>query len=192
MAEKTKDKKNIIIGICVLAIVVVALVVTFILMSRRGGLGGLNDAFFTSDGTKYVLTLDGSKMVFDDEAYAPVKTHTVYYYSGDKITGKEVYYEYEDEEAAKTAATYYKNINDNEYYKEIKSDGKYVIMVANESLYENSTTTDVKEYIESIQSQNTTEEAPTEESENSDTEGIIIEDASDEDGDNEEDQITEE
>ncbi|MBQ2174957.1 MAG: hypothetical protein II453_07820, partial [Alphaproteobacteria bacterium] len=85
MAEKAKkDNKNLIIGICAAIAVVLVVVVAVMLVSK--GSTQLGDSYFVTDDTKYVLNLD-TNYVDEEEEYAPLKTHIVYFRSGDKITG---------------------------------------------------------------------------------------------------------
>ena len=147
MANKSSEKnKGIIIGVCA-ALVVIALVVVGIVMAVKNGGGGLSDAYFKSDGTKYVLTLDAEDMSFDSEEMVPVKTHLVYTFSGDEITGLKGYYEYDNVEKAEAAYNYLVE-NQKDDFKSIVLDGKYVVVEADESEYEDLTTEDVKQQID--------------------------------------------
>ncbi len=146
MANKAKkNNKNLIIGICVAAIVVIAIVVAVVLITRgAAGPNQLGDSYFVSDGSKYVLTLETE----EDEEYAPIKSHMIYFYSGDEITGMKIYYEYADESAAKAALDYYKDNFSESDYKDISVEGKYLVFTSNESDYEGLTASDVKQQIE--------------------------------------------
>lgn len=139
-----KDNKNLIIGICA-AVVVVIVVVVAIILATRGGSAQLNDSYFVSDDTKYVLTLETEN---SEEEYTPVKTHMAYFYSGDDVTDMKVYYEFTDEAAAKAALDYYKESMEGEDYKDIALNGKYIVVASNESAYEDLTANDVKQQIE--------------------------------------------
>lgn len=147
--KKAKNKggnKNIIIGACC-AVVVVVIIIVAIVLATTGG-GGLNDSYFVSDGSKYVLTVESEDMVIDEdeEAYAPVKTHLVYTYSGDEITGLKAYYEYADAASAKAAYDYI--LSSGEETGEVAIDGKYVIITAAPEEYEGLTASDVKQQVE--------------------------------------------
>jgi len=144
MANKAKNNKNLIIGICA-AVVVVIVVIVAIVLATRGGSAQLNDSYFVSDDTKYVLTLETDD---SEEEYAPVKTHVVYFYSGDDVTGMKAYYEFADAASAKDAFDYYKEAMEGEDYQDISMDGKYIIVTSNESAYEDLTASDVKQQIE--------------------------------------------
>lgn len=147
MAKKTKDnKKSLIVGLCVAAAVVLLIVVTVLLVMRNNPT--IDDSYFVSDGSKYVLTLSETDVAMNDEEYNPVKTHLVYTYSGDEITGLKVYYEYADNDTAKLAADYIKQNYSEETKGEISVNGKYVVLTCTEEEYKDLTATDVKEQIE--------------------------------------------
>ena len=148
MAEEAKDnKKNIIIWTCAALAAVIVIIVAIIFATRNTG---INDSYFVSDGTKYVLTLESNDISMEDEQYDPIKAHLVYLYSGDNITDLKAYYEYADNSAAKAAYDYFKEHIDEEddNYKDISVNGKYVVLAAADSQYKELTTNDVKEQIE--------------------------------------------
>lgn len=184
MANKSKksNKKNlIIVGICAAVAVVIIVVVAIILANHRG----LNDGFFSSDGTKYVLNLGSGDVSFEESEYDPVKTHLVYFYSGDEITDLKAYYEYTDNSAAQAAAEYLKENYDEAEADKIAVEGKFVIFTAPESEYQDLTASAVKEQIEFMEAirnmnieastkENTdTTETETEESESTEEEQLI-------------------
>ena len=144
-----KNNKGLIIGICCgVVALIIAIVLIVIFVVKPGGLGGsLSDAYFVSDDTKLVMTLDSEQASFEDEEYAPAKSHMVYYYSGDKVTGMSVFYEYGDEATAKLA---YDHIDDDARAeaKEIKIRGKYIEVVMKEDSYSEATPEEVKQQIE--------------------------------------------
>lgn len=148
--KSTKNNKNLIAGICVAVAAVVAIVaiVLAVVLNR-----GVDDSYFVSDDKKYVLTMEGDVLgaVEEEDIPAPVKTHMVYDYAGDEITGFRVYYEYEDKDAAKKAHDKFVELaaesEDNEF-GEISLDGKYVVFTASEDDYKDLTASDVKEQIE--------------------------------------------
>lgn len=150
MAEEAKkNNKGLIIGICCgVVAVVVAIVLIVIFVIKPGGLGGgLSDDYFVSDDTKYVMTLDSDQASFEEEEYAPAKSHMVYYYSGDKVTGMSVFYEYGDEATAKLA---YDHIDDEAKAEaeDIKLRGKYIEIVMKEESFADTTAEEVKQQIE--------------------------------------------
>ena len=148
MANKAKkDNKNLIIGICAAVVVVVVIVVAIVL---AGSGNKLNDQFFVSDGTKYVLTMDADDMGLEGEEYSPNKVHIVYFYSGDEVTDLKSYYEYADEASAKTAFDAFKELGDEESNYTIE--GKYIILTADAEEYEGMTASDVKQQVEFMES----------------------------------------
>ncbi|MDO5451755.1 MAG: hypothetical protein Q4F56_01565 [Candidatus Saccharibacteria bacterium] len=151
MANKAKkdNKKTIIGGVCAAVVVVVVIIVAVVLANSGSR---INDDYFVSDGTKYVLTLDSTEYEYDEEdaAYVPVKTHLVYTYSGDEITGLKTYAEYADEAAAKAA---YQAMKDGgEDLTGVEIVGKYLVQTATEDQYEGMTASDVKQQIEFMES----------------------------------------
>lgn len=149
MAEEKQSKKNnkgAIIGGCIAAaIVIIAIVIVCVVMLNKNS---YNDAYFVSDGSKYVITYDQDELDLDESSeYVPLKSHLVYYYSGDKITDMKAFYEFADENTAKSAFELYKEAGDGNF-KEISLSGKYVIITANDSEYADYTASDIKSQIE--------------------------------------------
>ena len=149
MAEqaKKKDNKNLIIGVCVAVVALIIVIVAIVMLGR--GKVALNDDYFKSDDTKYVLTVDTGSMDIDTEGeeYVPVKTHVVYTYSGDEITGMKSYAEYADAATAEKAFNQLKE-SDEEEAKNAELNGKYIVITHDASDYEGMTASDVKERIE--------------------------------------------
>ena len=149
MANKaTKDNKNMMIGICAVVLVAIVAVVIAVVLANSNK---LNDSYFVSDGSKYVLTVE-SEMTGDEEqdAYTPVKTHIVYTYSGDEITGMKTYGEFADADAAKKAFDAIKESGEDMTNYAI--DGKYIIVTGTAESYEGMTASDVKAQIEFYES----------------------------------------
>ena len=146
--EAKKDNKNMIIGsICAVIVVVVVIIVAVVLVTRNGG---INDDYFKSDGTKYVLTIDSDATSSEGSDINPVKTHIVYTYSGDQVTGMKTYGVFADNAAAQKA---YNAIKDaGEDMTNYAVDGKYIVVTATEDQYKNITATDVKAQIEFMES----------------------------------------
>ena len=151
MAEDAKNKKNtnLIIGICCAVVAVALIIVLIVVLMMRGGgvIGGLSDAYFVSDDTKYVLTLGSDDIVMAEGEVAPVKMHLAYYYDGDAVVGEKTYYEYADEATAKQAYDYYV-ANSGGIYESITQDGKYVILMSKVEDFEGVTAEDVKQQME--------------------------------------------
>ena len=148
--QAKKDNKNTIIGGICAALVVVVVIVVAVVLATRGG--GLNDDYFKSDDTKYVLTIDSDMTGSDSEnsAVNPVKTHIVYMYSGDTITGMKTYGEFADNDAAKKAFDAIKEAGESMDGYELN--GKYIIVTATEDQYKDMTASDVKAQIEFMES----------------------------------------
>ena len=147
-ARKKKNNKNLIICICAavaVAIIAIAIAVVFIVRNNNT----ISDDFFKSDDTKYVLTVDTETMGIDteDQKYVPVKTHIVYTYSGDEITGMKSYVEYADADTAKKAFEEMKASGE-EGIEQAELNGKYIIVTADKEEYEDMTASDVKQQIE--------------------------------------------
>ncbi len=146
MTNESKRTKNPIVAICAIVVAVILLVVVAILLFS--GNKKLDDSFFVNDGSKYVYTTNTDDMLgLDFGEYTPEKIHLIYFYSGDKVTDLRVYYEFKDEEAAKSAAEYIKGANDGAL-KSLTTNGKYVIVSTDEALYEGMTTEDAKQQVE--------------------------------------------
>ena len=150
MAEKAeKNHKNLIMWICAILVVVAVVVVAVVLATR--GSGAIDESYFKSDDTKYVFTVEAEDMLTEGEEYVPIKSHSVYYYSGNEITSLKFYNEYADANTATAAYEYYQNNVSNKEYKNIELNGKYVILTANESEYESITANDIKQQLELIE-----------------------------------------
>lgn len=144
-AKKKKNNKNLIIGICAGVLVIAVIVVAIIFATK--GTTNLNDAYFVSDDTKYVLTVNSDELDEEKTEVTPIKTHLVYYYSGDAITGMITYMEFADEATAKSAIEAYKSI-DQTGVKNIYTNGKYIVVEMTEDQYADITASDVKQQIE--------------------------------------------
>jgi len=148
MANKAKkDNKNLIIGICAAVVVVVVIIVAVVLATSGTK---LNDAFFVSDGSKYVVTMEADESTDSDDEVSPVKVHLVYFYSDDKVTDMKSYYEFADDSAAKKAYDLYKEADsdESEDVSKYEISGKYVILTADASQYEGMTANDAKQQVE--------------------------------------------
>ena len=176
-----KDNKNLIACVCAAVAAVVIIVITIIAINANKG---LSDAYFVSDDSKYVLTLDMSGAdgestdADEEEQYTPNKIHYVYTYSGDEITGLKYYYEYDDNGTAKSASEYIiEQQGDDNSLSDIHADGKYVVATASEELYKDYTASDIKKQIdfyESLQNMNLGDD---------ETESEVVEDTTEENSD---------
>ena len=145
MAKQSKNNTNLILGICAAVAVVVVVVVLAVVLINKGN--SINDDYFKSDDTKYVLTMETGETSSEEDPQ-PVKAHEVYTYEGDKITGLKTYYEYTDADAAKTAYDKVGDEFDKESYESIELNGKYIVLTAKADQYENLKADDIKANIE--------------------------------------------
>jgi len=149
--KKAEKKKGLIAGICIAVVVIAVAIIAVVVVNLNKG---LNDSYFVSDGTKYVLTIDTDETLLTDESQ-PIKTHLVYTYSGDEITGLKTYSVYKDSEAAQKAYKTFAEMGEN--MTNFTVDGKYLIMTATADQYNGITASDVKaqiEYFESLKKMN--------------------------------------
>lgn len=174
MAKKTKksNQNYLFVGACAIVAIIVVVVIAIIIANHKNVLG---DSFFVSDGNKYVLTLETGDTSFAESSNDPLKTHVVYFYSGDKITGAKTYYEYTDSTAAQSAFDYLKANYSDEDIKSFSIDGKYIIVTVPETEYQNLTASEVKEQIELMETLNN--QTPEEDTQTDDTEDSAETDA---------------
>ena len=166
--KANKDNKNVIIGICAAVALVVVVIVTVVLVMNSNT---LNDSYFVSDNTKYVFTLESNESDYSEGEIAPVKTHLVYTYEGDKITSMKSYSQYADEATAKKAFDAMKEAGGEEA-EDIELKGKYVIATAKEDTYKDLTASSVKQqldFMESLKNANTDETENVDEVDESET-----------------------
>ena len=141
MAEKAKkDNKNLIIGICAAVVAVVVIVIAAVL-ATNGSTTKIDDSYFVTDDTKYVVTMEG-----DEESGSASKVYYVFTHSGDKITGAAMYAEFENEDAAKAAFEEYKT--ENEDTTNVSVNGKYFIIKSEANEFEDYTLEDIKSIYE--------------------------------------------
>lgn len=99
---------------------------------------------------KIDLYSDNTKMVFDFSGVYKI----VYYYNGDKITGLEYYFDYQDKSTAKYAVTAIKSQYEAEdNIKSVEQKGQYVIVKFTEEEYKDTTVEEIKQtysYLEQV------------------------------------------
>ncbi len=156
MAKRSKNNKNLIIGICsaVAAVAVIVLVVVLIVVNS-----GLNDGYFKTDDSKYVFSVDTSELMesSDENTDAPVKIHEVFTHDGETITSHKYYYEYANADAAKNALDS-EIENAGETFEKIEQDGKYIVLTLKEEDYKDLTASQVKDYYELFEKRKESEE----------------------------------
>lgn len=145
--DAKKNNKNLIIGICVSAIAIIAIVIAIVLVVK-GGTFALNDDYFKSDDTKIVVEIAKESMEFDDNGveYTPVKAYTVYTYTGDEITSMKAYADYTDAATAEKAFNALKASNE-ELAAKAELSGKYIILNYSPEQYEGTTASMIKDSI---------------------------------------------
>ena len=145
------NKKILTVGICAIAAVVIAIIIAVIVMQKTS----INNSLFTSDNTKYVVPISSDEISFDSDLTRPTQIYAIYYYQDDTITDLKEYYVFEQDSDVKAAYDYF-NEHDSANYKAITIDGKYLILTANESEYENKTPEEIRQYIEFLKSSEST------------------------------------
>lgn len=165
--QKIKDKKFLLnAGLTLMVFVATAGIVWGILALRKPSEPPVNDEYFVTDDTKYVVDLSPTGNS------TSVKTHVVYTYDGDTVTGMKTYFEYADEESAERALESVKNLVEFAN-SQVELEGRYIVATANEDQYKGLTASDVKQQTEAIrqfQSSRAAQESnpsPEENSENS-------------------------
>lgn len=132
-----------IITASVLATVIIAIIFTVTLLSHST----LDEDFFVSDDTKTTISLtpDDSK----SNSSPLVGTRLVYTYDGDNVSGLKTYFEYPDEETAKTT---FESVKDQPEFQGAVTEGKYIVVTADESQYKGLTAFDVKQQADALKS----------------------------------------
>lgn len=154
MAEKAKkNNKNLIIGICASILIIAVIVVAAIFATK--GTNTLNDAYFVSTDTRYVLTEEGDGDGFEGTEYVPIKTHLVYESSNDKVTSAVNYVEFENESIAKAALQALEeelkeyDLNKDLGIESMSTNGKYLVITIAKDQYEGTTLSEIKTFYES-------------------------------------------
>lgn len=134
--------KFVILGIA--AATIIAVIIAIIVAVNASPT--INDDYFVSDGSKYVLNIDG------EGGDGAVAVHVVYYYSGDSITDVKSFYEFTDEETAKTAYNELMESNDKDDASAFSLNGKYIVLAASDDEVKKMTIENVKSQIELYES----------------------------------------
>jgi hypothetical protein len=149
---KKKNNKNLVIGICV-GVLIITIIIVAVFFGTKGAIT-LNDAYFVSDDTKYVIAVDDDAIESDEKtAFKPDKTYIVYNYSGDAITSMVTYMEFADNATAKQALAYYQKAYADTDLNEsgianMYANGKYLAISATSDQYANMSASEIKQYIE--------------------------------------------
>lgn len=154
----TKDNKKLLtVGICAL-LTIISLIIIAIIINYKPS---TNKSLFTSDNTKYVVTLEGNEISFGENLTRPTKVYAIYYYKNNTITNLETYYVFNQKSDAKAAYNYF-NKDDSSDYKSITLDGNNLIITANKSEYQDKTPSEIRNYIEFLENPNSAKSDETE------------------------------
>lgn len=140
---KKNEVKYIVVTVAAVIAAVVAVVVGLVASRPEA----ISDDFFVSDGVKLVLKLNAETAAYEDSIYEPETTFVVYDYEEEKITGVKIYFQYFDEEEAKTA---YENIGAKDWALTRVLNGRYIVFTLKPSQYSRLTTERVRDIIEGI------------------------------------------
>lgn len=139
MPEK-KFNKTIIGIICGVVVAAIAVVVVLVIINKNKVPG---DDYFVTDDTKIVIN---DTSISENSIFGSTSYHQVYKYSGDTITDLTTYYVYESEDDAKEALeTIFKGVFG---FENARVEGKNVIVVADKSDYEYTSTDTVRRIAE--------------------------------------------
>ena len=131
-------------GIIFLAIITAVIVVIVLTLTNRPV---VNEEYFTNDDTKTTISLTPNTSESNNTAL--VQTHFVYTYDGDDVSGLKTYFEYSDEESARTTLESIKNQPE---FKGATIEGKYIVVSADESQYKGLTKLDIKQQADALKS----------------------------------------
>lgn len=128
-----------------IVVALVAVVVTLIVINNNNSKLELNDEYFVSNDSKYVVAMDADFSNYETSEYEPPVTYMIYYITGDRVSDIKLFYEYLDEEEAKTA---YENISmdDKDWASGKSLNGKYVILQFKEDEFNGITAEEAKIY----------------------------------------------
>ena len=103
----------------------------------------VDDSFFVSNDVKTTISLTPD----NSDTTTLHQTHVVYEYDGENVISMKTYFEYPDEESAKTA---YESLKDQPEFVGAVVNGKYIIVTADESQFKGLTASDVRQQAEAI------------------------------------------
>lgn len=150
--QTERKDKGTVIGVCLAVVAVIAAVVTVIVSIVNGGVG---DSTFETTDTQYVIEYPTEFFTEDEkkEAYMPNRIFVIYSHDGDALTGKTIYYEYDDVTVANDAVEPLKANMYDGAYTAMETKGKYIVITAAETIYEGRTMADAeseKEFVDSM------------------------------------------
>lgn len=141
---KTKSKQNLIFLACgIFAVLAVALISWGIItLINKGAIS--EDTTFATNDTQATITIEPT----DSDNNSISHTRTVYEFDGDNVVGMKTYFEYADNEAAKTA---YELIKDQPEFKGAEVVDKYIIVTADPNSFRGLTADDIRQQAEAIE-----------------------------------------
>ena len=145
-AKKTSNSLMMWVFVVLFLLIVISIAIILTLNSTNPN---LNEGFFVSNDTKYVIDadLDG----FGDDRI--VSAHDVYYYdSNNVVTGHEAYYEFINEETVQAVLPVYQSTKDDEVEK-VVANGRFIVMIANPTQYEGLNIETIKQWFENDEEQ---------------------------------------
>ncbi len=140
------SRRRIINGKTIFSAVIVVLLIVVTVVLVKMGNRGYSDEYFVTDNTKIVLS-SGYDSAYEDTAYRPPIMHRVYYYSGEKITGIKIFFEYMNEGIAKKAYEHI-TLDKKEWAEDKTLSGKYIIFNMKKELYETMTTERARQIVD--------------------------------------------
>ena len=142
--KSAKNNQNILFIVCgAVAILAVALIVWGVVSFMNKGTISEDTTFATNDN-QTTITIEPT----DSESSSVSHTRTVYEYDGDNVVGMKTYFEYADNEAAKTA---YELIKDQPEFKGAEVVDKYIVVTADPDSFKGLTADDIRQQAEAIE-----------------------------------------
>lgn len=163
--DKPKSTRKLL-PIVFIASASVAIIIATIVAVVFGGHPTIDDNFFTSDDTKTTISLTPSSD--DTKTTSLTKTYLVYDYDdSDNVISMKTYFEYPDEDSAKTA---YEATKDQPEFQGAEIQGKYIIVTADESQYKGLTAYDIKQQADALKAFEESQHPTTDKSSDSESE----------------------
>lgn len=146
MRKNRRTRKKLIVSIVAIFVIIVA-VISGLLLLQRSFTKTIDDSYFVSDATKYVLNTDYTN---GGGRYDSLKIHSVFFYMGEKITGIKDYYEFANAEIAKQKLDEISSVIKEDFEaKDVRLNGKYIEVTLGDSYYEFLTATEIKDLTQS-------------------------------------------
>lgn len=170
--KKENKKKGVIAAIVGVVVIVVAIIVAIVVAANvnKNEMAPIEDGYFVSDDSKLVLNMDGDNVEMLENSQRPIASHTVYYYSGDKIDSMKIFFEYANDERANEISELMGD-SYKEWANDKKVNGKYIVFLMDRSRYEGLTVDAVRKVIEDVKTitgENIDEDGDADEDENID------------------------